>query len=475
MTDQSNQILAKRGKSWKRWAIFTAFLCVYVWAYTYLATILIVGANTSRVGNAQSHYIDAVYQAAAVNEGDPAERNSITSRFTRSLPQYTDGLVDPMWPWLMRGYADLSPDELFDRGKWVNMILNGSLLVLFGLVAARAFSFTGSAAMILMGGFGVILERSAYFSPDALYYLLVVLAWMCALSMIRQNLLWLYGVFGMLLGFAYLAKPMVWPIAAGFIVVSIVRSICGSGGARKNGEGDDLWVSANQLVGIAMMVTAFLLVAGPRMSYSNTRFGDPFHSYQKYIVWLDSPAEATRFQQTYQSRVEFDGLKFKERPGVVKFINEKGLGALFERGWRGGLYQLKSSVLGRGGWILLYGLFVFGVVASIHRWAMWKQKQEVWRVRGTSARWMLLFMIVVLGITLFYSGIGNVVVPNNSMTISLFLPVLLTFIWIAERYRRQLLRSNYARIVNWVYCTLMVLPIIWISLRIVQAIQAPLP
>ena len=60
------------------------------------------------------------------------------------------------------------------------------------------------------------------------------------------------------------------------------------------------------------------------------------------------------------------------------------------------------------------------------------------------------------------------------MTTSLFLPILVTFIWIAERYRRQLQRSHRAELVNRVYAILMILPILWISIRIVQAVTAPL-
>jgi len=476
MSEEAKTAAPRARKSWGRWAAFLGFLLLYSWAYTYLGSVLILEGNTSRTGNAQEQYIDAVYQAAAVREGVTAPGLSISSRFTQFLPQYTDGSVDPLWPWLMRWHADESPDELFERGKWMNMIPSGVLLIAMGLGAARAFSFTGSAAMVLMGGFGVILERSTYFSPDALYYLLVVLAWLCALSLIRQNLLWLYGVFGALLGLAYLAKALVWPIAAGFLIVSVIRSIADVIHSRKRPEVESLWISTNQLVGLAMMATAFLLVTGPRLSYANTEFGDPFHATQKYLVWLDSPSEAARFDGGASAAKALAEKPIDERPGLVRFLKEEGTGALLARAWTGALSQLDSSVFGRfwrGGWILLYGGLVFAVVAAIRRWAMWRQTDEVWRVRGASARWMLLFTAVVLGITLFYTGVGNRIIPSNSMTTSLFLPILLTFIWIAERYRRQLQRSQYARLTNRVYCTLMALPIAWISIRIVQALQLP--
>jgi hypothetical protein len=56
---------------------------------------------------------------------------------------------------------------------------------------------------------------------------------------------------------------------------------------------------------------------------------------------------------------------------------------------------------------------------------------------------------------------------------ALFLPILLTFIWISERYRRQLQRTRYEILANRIYSGLMVIPIGWISFRIFQAIQTP--
>lgn len=453
------------------WVAFLSVLVAFAWAYSYFGGILIIGKNTDRTGTTQAAFIDAVYRSASL--GLQEERPSILGEFSSALPQYTDGIVDPLFPWMLRGMADEAPDKVFEAGKWLNFTLSGVLLLVLALGAARAFSFSGAAAVVLMGGFGVILERSAYFSPDALYYLLVVLTWLCALSLIRQNHLWLYGVFGLLLGFSFLAKPLVWPVFAGFVVVSIVRSLWTAFRTRRNRVEGDLWSPSNQLVGFAMTIAAFLLVTGPRLSYSAKTFGDPFHSYQKYFIWLDGPEEAARFQAGHPGKAELDAIPAGETPGLARFLRDEGGLALLERGWRGALSQVKTSVLGRGGWILTYGAFVFLVVAAIHRWAVWHQDDEVWRVRGTSARWMLLFLGAVVFLSLCHAGIGDPVIAHSTMTTSLFLPILVTFVWISERYRRQMQRSRFARMVNWVYLVLMTLPILWITYRIVVGVLAP--
>jgi hypothetical protein len=48
-----------------------------------------------------------------------------------------------------------------------------------------------------------------------------------------------------------------------------------------------------------------------------------------------------------------------------------------------------------------------------------------------------------------------------------------TFIWIAERYRRQLQRTQYAVLVNRVHGLLMAGAILWITLRIVLSVRTP--
>ena len=471
MTDSSrkSQKRGKKVKAWQ-WAIFLVFLLVFAWAYTYLG-ILVMAQNTARNGGIQEQYIEATYQTAAFEKGRYDADVSITARFTRLFPQVTDGFVSPLWPWLSCAHADDPPNQLFEKGKKLNILLSCCALVLIGIAAANAFSFNGAAALILMGGFGVILERSTYFTPDALYLLLFVFSWLCALSLIRQNHLWLYGVFGTLLGLTLLAKSPIWPLPAGFLLMSLIRAIVGAFHGRRNPEKESLWSNTNQFVGLAILCTALLLVVGPMMSYSAREHDTTAHNVPSKTLWLESQNEALQFQQ----RVREEGMAAipkEERPGAVRYLKENGFGALFSRAWKGAISQFQSSLLVRKGWILLYTFSVFAVVAVIHRLAIWKQNEETWLVRGTSARWMLLFLVLTFTLSLFHAGIGNPVIESNAIIPALFLPLLLTFIWISERYRRQLQRTRYANLVNRVYLAMMTLPIAWISFEIIKSIRS---
>lgn len=328
--------------------------------------------------------------------------------------------------------------------------------------------------MLMMGGFGIILERSAYFTPDALYNLLILLAWLCSLSLIRQNQLWLYASLGVLLGLIYLTRPPVWPLVGAFLIVSLVRTVAEWFRRRKDTDEASPWTNSNQLVGFAMLVTAFILVTGSRLGSASSTFGYPFHSYAGVAVWMESADEAIRFHQQLADAGEEARPAWAERPGLFRFVRENGIAATRERAVTGAREQIANSVIARQGGVILYSFFVFLVIALIHRWTVWRQKDEIWKVRGTSARWMLFFLAAGVSLNLLLVGIGNQVTPNNVMTTAIFLPMLMTFIWIAERYRRQLQRTSLSGVVNLAYCGLMVLPILWITFRVLKSVHTAL-
>lgn len=461
-------------KSWRSWSLYLAFLVLFTWVYIFLGAGVILRPSTAAVENLQKPYIEAVYRNASSLESSEEETQEISSRVTSLFPYQINGVVEPLFPWLAQGLAKYPPAELLERGRWANLFLCCGLLVLMGVGAARAFSFTGAAAMLMMGGFGIILERSAYFTPDALYNLMILVCWLCSMSLVRQNQLWMYGVFGILLGIVYLIRPPVWPLLLAFILVSVMRTLTVWYLRRRKVEEPNLWLNSNQLVGFAILTTAFLLVTGPRLSYASMTFGDPFYSFSSLSTWMDSPQEVVRTSQEMIDRNVEEPIPWLERPGLISFYRENGFARTWSRASEGARDQLKNSVIGRQGGILLYSFLVFLSIALIHRWIVWKRKEQIWKVRGTSARWMLVLLVMGVSFNLMFVGLGNRVTPNNVATTALFLPMLMTFIWIAERYRRQLQRTQVAGTVNLVYCGLMVLPILWISFRIFSAVRVAL-
>ncbi|MEM7697375.1 MAG: hypothetical protein AAF236_03115 [Verrucomicrobiota bacterium] len=453
------------------------FLIFFVFAYIYLGSILILQEDRPVSGTVQQDYLDIVYQSELENEQIDGAQISVNASLTRLFPYYTDGELGPFWPWLMRPYSDLPPPDLLKRGQWINLFVTCSLLVFLGIAAANAFSFPGAIAILSIGGFGILLERSTYFSPDAFYYLTIVLVWLCVLTLIRRNQLWHYALLGALLSVAYLLKPMIWPIIVGFLIVSLGRTLGYWIRYRRQADlnvSEDTWNPTNQLVGFAMLVTAFVLIAGPSFSFANERFGSPFHAYSKYSVWMDSPEEAELFRMNHPSRDELLAIADEDRPSLSNLIDRLGWGGVLGRASEGAANQISGSALSRTGWLLAYGLAIVVIAALFHRWVTKRQSQEIWQLRGTHAFWMLLFAGIVTFLTLGYTGIADPVIRGHPMTTSLFVPIWLTFIWIAERYRRQLQRSRFGILVNRVYLALLSIPIGWVCWRVFQALRIPL-
>ena len=207
------------------------------------------------------------------------------------------------------------------------------------------------------------------------------------------------------------------------------------------------------------------------MSYSAREHDTTVHNVPSKTLWLESQNEALQFQQ----RVREEGMAAipkEERPGAVRYLKENGFGALFSEPGKAqsASFNLACSAERAGSCSTHSG--VFAVVAVIHRLAIWKQNEETWLVRGTSARWMLLFLALTFALSLFHAGIGTPVIESNAIIPALFLPLLLTFIWISERYRRQLQRTRYANLVNRIYLAMMTLPIAWISIEIIKSIRS---
>ncbi len=473
----------KKKPGWIRWGLFLSFLVLYTGVYFWFGTRLIYQTNLdpSRLG--QQEYLDAVYRSKlqkSNNNPDNSSGAGISSALSRSLPGFVDGRIDPLWPWLLSFTEDTDPESLFQKGKWLNVITCGMLLVLLGLIAAKSFSFLSATSILLIGGLGFLLDRAVLFRADAFFFLLTAMAWICILSLIRHDVLWKYGILGCLLGILFLANAFIWPMIVALIVTSLLRSIFFRKTAAEGETRTFLQNAPNQIVGLAVTVTAFMVVAGPRLSYADTKFGNAFHRYDNWTMWLDSPEQADAFVKQHPGKAELDSIPELDRPGPRKFLREKGAAALLDRCLRGARDQAGVIFPGKlyadtgikilywnPGWWLLYFSAVFAVVGTIHRIAAFRKRDQVWRVGGTSARWVLIFALVTVSLTLAWMGIGNQANHDSMVTSALFLPILITLIWITERFRRQLQRTRDAMLVNRIYFWAMAFPTGFVALKTV--------
>ncbi len=446
----------------RSWAGFGVFLLFYVWLYFFLGTHLIHQANRDRLNWDQQHNI-VMSQRSLEREQQPiGPSESVTAALWRSFPHYTDGVVNPLWPWVAARFASDDHEVFFERGKWFNLIFTAAFMVGLGLIAARTFSIPTAISLLLAGGLGAVLPRAIYFQPESLYYTLFFLSWVCALSLLRRNSLWIYGALGLLLGLAYLAKTSIQPFLLVFVGVTLLR--CGfewwhqrrlvKTGEFASAMADDRWSTPNHFIGLAVMAMTFLAATGARLSYADDAFGSPFHSYPGYWMWMDDFRQGADFMRRYSNAETLSQLPDTEKPSAMNYLRSHSREEVIERLRHGTTRKLRDffapkewrksgrELLPFRGWLLGGFGVMFAVMAAMRFWAKRQGDRWVWPVGPESARWMLLFAVGVFAVSALAYGFYEPIGRGDRFLLSLYLPLAVTLLWIAERFRRQLQRTS---------------------------------
>ncbi len=444
------------------------FLVVFVGVYAHLGALFILGANVDPGRDRQQIYLDGVVSIQSYEEAQAQGSGKVVqTRINQAFPHFMTDEVQPFWPWVMRGSTDIDSDELFLRGKWLNFTITLAALVFFGILAAEAFSFMGAVVTVLIMGFGMLLQRSCFFHEEALLLIGVVAVWMVILSLLRENSLWHYLSLGLVLGVTFLVHPQIWAIVLAFFIVSLARSC--EKAIRMRPIVDRAvtgWSNPNHIVGTAIALAVFLLVAGPRMAFSTEVFGSPFYSQATTLAYAESSVGAEQL---------LPGSGADRQVGFFAKVAELGLVSSFSESIDQGWEAMRRSVLWRQSLILFYAFFVVVVIGLLHRRAYRRQSLEVWKIHGTSAFWMFGFTVICSLLTFLVVGFGVKGYPSLTVVLdSLFLPILLTCFWLAERFRRQLARAEIGSVANRLYFLLMLPPTFWVGWRVIQGIASPL-
>lgn len=474
------------------WILAAVFLVAFVGIYHFLAASLIYQTNQDRLRFDQQHNI-TLAELSAERASQPIQPGeNVTAGLWRAFPHYTDGVVNPLWPWVASRIDDGSHHQMFESGKWFNVKLTAIFLVLLGLICVRAFSTCGAIVIVLLTGLGALLPRAVYFQPDPLYFVLFMMAWTCCLALLRRNDILLYVAFGLTLGLAWLTKTSIQPLVLAFLGMSTLR-FAYEWWRRKRGESsDERWSLPTHFIGLAVAATAFLIIAGPRLTYANNYYGDPFHSYPSYWMWMDGFEDGVGFMRDYPDREALETLTDNTRPSVGKYLNDHGSGEFFTRMRDGSLEKLtdllapreirqniarnkewKHILPGRGwylGWVFLTMLVI--------AWLRWSVRHEndadLRSLRSESAGWMLAFALSCFGIATLAYGFYTPIGKGDRFMLSLYGPMVLTLVWITERFRRQMRQTSKAVITRKVYIAMQSVLLIAISWRLLDLLRTPL-
>lgn len=448
--------------SWA-WAAFALFLALYVWLHFYLGTQLIHQTNQDRLNWDQQHNIAMAFRTLDREQAPVSADAGGGSQLWKRFPHFTDGVVNPLWPWVAARFADEDHERFFEAGKWFNLALSAGFLVILGLVAARAFSITAGITTVLLAGLGAVLPRAVYFQPEMLFYFFFLLAWVCALSLLRRNDLWLYAALGASAAMAYLAKGSALVLLLAFIGVTTLRFLLRLFEKRGiEGPRDTRWSQQNHFIGLAVMAMSFLMLAGPMLSHVNTHFGSPLFSYPSAWMWFDNFEDGSRFMVEHPNKRALDAMPPEEKPGAMNYLRTHTR----EQVWN----RLKDGVTVKAGeflfpkttkqnkardkpWRALLpdrGLLLFILLAQVGVLGVFQQmarRQEeragLGARRSESAVWMLLFALGTFTAYALSYGWYTPIGKGDRFMLSLYTPLVLTCVWLGSRFRRRLLGTGW--------------------------------
>ena len=488
---QPKDVGHSRRFSWPRLG-FAVFLVLFNGLYFFLATELFYQTNLDRTSHDQEHNIVMADRTLERERAEPDPKAGITASMWRKLPHLTDGVVNPLWPWIAARFQSEDHETFFQRGKWFNIVMVAVFLNLLGLVCARVFSIPGAINLVLVGALGAFLTRAVHFQPESIYYILFFATWICCLALMRHNELWLYALLGLFSGLAYLAKSSVQPLLLVFLGVTALRFVVEVLRRRRGKTPDTRWHPQNHFIGMAVLVMTFLMVTGPRLSFANERYGAPFHSYTSYWLWMDRFEDCYQFMADHGTKDSLRNITAENKPSMSTYAKTHTGEEAWER-MQNGVETVVSGMLypektrqnkehdrewkhlapDRGKYLLAL-LIITGVMAGCLWWASRQADAKDLRVQPWSGGWMLVFAagaFVLYAIAYgFYVPIGK----GDRFMLSLYLPLAVSFVWVAERLRRQAMRIRHTRWAGWLYAAMHVALTIVVLMRVADLLRTPL-
>ena len=474
------------------WLGFVAFLVLFNAVYFFLATQLFYQTNRDRMNRDQEHNITMADRTLEREQAELGPEDSITSSMWRKLPHFTDGVVNPLWPWVAARFHSEDHETYFQRGKWFNIVLAAVFLNLLGLVCARVFSIPGAINLVLIAGLGAFLPRAVYFQPETIYYILFFAIWACCLALMRHNELWLYALLGLFAGLAFLAKSSIQPLLLVFLGVTALRFVVEALRRKRGKVPDSRWHPQNHFIGMAVLVMSFLMVTGPRLSFANERYGAPFHSYPSYWLWMDGFEEGYQFMADHGSKESLKNITPENKPSMSNYARTH----TGQEAWQrlrdgtetkvgGMLYPQKTrqnqsrdrewkQLIPDRGVYLLWLLVMVSVMAGCHWWALRQKDAKDLLAQSWSGGWMLLFAAGAFAIYALSYGFYTPIGKGDRFMLSLYLPLAVTFVWIAERLRRQTRRVRNDRLAGKVYRGMHFALTLVVVLRVVDLLRTPL-
>jgi hypothetical protein len=362
-------------------------------------------------------------------------------------PTVTDGIRNPLFPWLLAKVNGSGNDSMFTGGLRLNVRLGACLVVLLGCWAGSRFALL-PAMMFAMIASAIVLPISTYAGTEVLFYGLFFAAWMLALSLFERLTYLRCALFGATLGLAYLAKPGVTILAGSFILVALALWLR----ARRRGESGG-WEGIRPLLGAVIATAIFAVLILPRALNSWEQFKDPLQNTAARCFWADD-WDACYPILGHLNRRFIERIPVEKRPSAGRYIARHGWSGIWNRLTRGFAVQADNvfSADRKNIWfdrkpsekrpvrrLFPYrGFFLLpptGLVIGL--WAVARRRVGP-NVASAAALGQAAFASLLVTASFGAFSWYSVIAPGARFMIALYLPVLASLIMAAEALRRQL-------------------------------------
>jgi hypothetical protein len=393
------------------------------------------------------------------------------------MPRETDGVVAPLWPWVAAritepghvideaNFTTDTPQDmaLFRSGKWLNVGLTLGVVWLLGLYSYRKLGFLAATNLTLLCAFGAFLPRAVYFQPEPLFYTLFLLAWLCALKLLQKNTLWLHVLFGIVCGLAYLAKTSIEPLILGWFCVATYRFFLGCIRPRPESP----WCGRCHFIGCLAFAFSYLGVIAPNLSWNQEKFGNPFHTYPRYWMWMDNfDRDGYKWMQEHNNAEKLTAIPPEQIPNRKNYLKTHPWPQWYNRltdgtfakveqflapkpelkkpsdGWKR-MLDLRGAYLG----VLALVLVLAAAVARAKAKSSTLNRQPFSPEAGSLA-------LLCIGLFFAYSvafGWYHVIGRGDRFMLMLYAPLAFSIIFGLERIRQWLDLPGVCRWFRWVY------------------------
>lgn len=436
-------------KLWLRWALFVLGMAVFVSLYVGKAL------NSPRQGALtmeEERHLKLTEQS--VVDLKPKFTRSFSEPMKRMMPHRTDGITQPLWPWVaawMHDGADFS--ALRKRAHLFQLGLTLGFLVLLGIASARNFTLPAALLIVLIAGLHGFLPSLSWFTGGTLFNLCFLLCWVACMYALQRNSLWVYGLSGAFGALAYLSEDRVLPLLCIFVLITTLRAVWGwlkTHWAHYGGTSQWLW--RNHLFGLILFASCFGFIAGSRMVEARAKFGHGFFSYVDQVRWLDDEATAQAWIGKHPNTASLTSLPLEERASPQIYMGTHTQEEARTR-LQIGLQKLWQGLAYDGGWHLVTVTFVL-IILLIVTWCGTPRACHAGQKLHPETTMTVVFTVAVSLTMIVIAAWDSAVWPSDHLR-ALLAPLALSLIWASESILRRARRRSSARLITYAYLTLL--------------------